>query len=124
MIGSSVWYRPKPAPRLPTIRPLSIAPQLAAFEHPCDRWLDTLVDKYGLPRAAITRMLAARGAIEHEIGRHISARAWATAQRLLDDRETPEEGDGLWERAVAACYRDLRQRIIAESAARVREITL
>lgn len=69
-------------------------------------------------------MLSTPGAIEYEIGLLISARAWQTAQRLLDEWERPEDGDDLFSRAVAACYAQLQREIIGQGARTVREVTL
>lgn len=73
-------------------------------------------------------MLAAPGALEREIGILIAERAWRAAQRLLDNREQPGDGEthwdpnGLWERAVTACYRQLQRQVMRQSAQIIREL--
>lgn len=73
-----------------------------------DAWLRRLCQKYGTPRPVLCRQLARPGALEYEIAVLISESAHAEALRLVEAREWPPEGPDLWDRAVAGCYRQIK----------------
>lgn len=84
-------------------------------------WLDRLTHKYGLPRAALIRMLDAPGALEYEIGAWIAERATDKAHALFANGEDAPNGDDLWDRAVRGVYRQLADaKAAADEAERMR----
>ena len=93
----------------------ALLPRHLTTEH--DAWLRRLASKYQTPRAVLCRQLAAPGALEYEIALLIAEAARATAEQLLERRDWPPEGADLWDRAVAGCYRQLRDAQYAASEA-------
>lgn len=61
-------------------------------------------------------------ALEYEIAHLLSDMAWQKAAGLLAERERPDDGIDLFSRAVAGCYRQLRDAEIRRSAARIRGV--
>lgn len=83
-----------------------LLPRHLTTEH--DAWLRRLASKYATPRAVLCRQLGRPGALEYEIALLIAEAARATAEQLLERNDWPPEGADLWDRAVAGCYRQLR----------------
>ena len=77
------------------------------LEH--DAWLRRLVEKYGLPRAVLARMLCPPGALEVEIGLLIADAARAQAHGLFADGLPPPTGGDVFDRAVRGVYARLQE---------------
>ena len=91
---------------MPPFRRLpALSPHLTTVH---DTWVRRLCQKYSMPRAVLCHQLARPGALEYEIAVLISESAHAEALRLVEAREWPPEGADLWDRAVAGCYRQIK----------------
>jgi hypothetical protein len=124
-----VWLPLKPMPPLPVLPPLMHLPapplltptpaagQIQQRLHECDRWIRIFAAEYGLPRAALIRMLDRPGALEDEIARWIIQRATQRAHERFAADEGPPTDDDLFSRAIHGVYAQLVARRDAAIAA-------
>lgn len=113
---------PKPMRPLRRLMLTEAQQQIQERIHEHDAWIARLVPKYGLPRAALVRMLDRPGALEDEIAAWIVERARDRARALFADDEAAPMGDDLYTRAVCGLLARLRAAAMAvEQAARMRE---
>lgn len=94
--------------------------QRIAREH--IEWIDRLVQKYGLPRAVLLRMLDRPLALEDEIAQLFIDRAIERAVELFRANEPAPPGNGLADRAVRGIHAQLiAQKEAQEEAERMRQ---
>jgi hypothetical protein len=116
-----MWSQRRPLRPLRPHRPSEAQQEIQKLIHEHDEWLGRLVAKYGLPRAALLKMLDRPGALEDEIVAWIVDHAVDRARELFaTDQPAPPLGpdnDDLYSRAVRGVHATLTARRAAQEAA-------
>jgi len=107
---------------LPRHQPSHAQQQIQATLREHVAWIARLCPKYGLPRAALLKMLDRPGALEDEIAAFIVEKATEHAQVLFQDDAEAPDGDDLYTRAVRGVHAGLvARKAAADEAERIRQ---